>query len=223
MRKSAASSGELGASAWAGCAVWPEWPALPSPARSSPRTTDSASTLLLPGTSLTHVFPVTAATSSHPLRELFLTDLCISYMRNTSTSVLVLFTGKCCNRAQLSNIHRHRAVGEGRLPSTVSQKLIKLEMRRQAQMKRGKLNSFPLLWNSTCLFRKEHAVSFHSCGRFSGPLAIAANAPRLTSPRCPIRKAQPPRCPSLRWWPLGGQYGHPAQPLLRQTRSHNGH
>ena len=51
--------------------------------------------------------------------------------------------------------------------------------------------------------------------------AIAANAPRLTSPRCPIRKAQPPRYPSLRWWPLRGQCGHPAQPLLCQTR-HSG-
>lgn len=177
MRRSAASSGELGASAWAGCAVWPEWPALPSPSRSSPGATDSASTLLLPGTSLTHVFPVTAATSSHPLRELFLTDLCISYMRNTSTSVLVHFTGKCCNHAQLSNIHCHGAVGEGRLPSTVSQKLIKLEMRRQVQMKRGKLNSFPFLWNLTRLFRKEHAVSFHSCGRFSGPLPLLPTLP----------------------------------------------
>lgn len=172
MHRSAASSGELGASAWAGCEVRPEGPALPSPPRSSPRTTDSAFTFLLLGMSLIHVFPVTAATSSHPLRELFLTDLCISYMRNTSTSVLVRFTGKCCNCAQLSNIRRRGAVGEGRLPSALSQKLIKLEMRRQALMKRRKLNSFPLLRNSTRLFRKEHAVSFHSRGRFSGPLPM---------------------------------------------------
>ena len=87
-----------------------------SPPRSSPRTTDSAFTFLLLGTSLIHVFPVTAATSSHPLRELFLTDLCISYMRNTSTSVLVRFTGKCCNRAQLSNIRRRGAVGKAVSP-----------------------------------------------------------------------------------------------------------
>lgn len=53
-----------------------------------------------------------------------------------------------------------------------------------------------------------------------GASAIAANAPSLSSPRCPVRKAQPPRCPS-RWWPLGGHCGHPAQPLLCQTR-HSG-
>lgn len=56
--------------------------------------------------SLVPAFPVTATTSSHPLGRLFLTDLCISYMRKTSTSVLVCLTGKCCNHAQLSNTHR---------------------------------------------------------------------------------------------------------------------
>lgn len=52
------------------------------------------------GPSLVPVFPDGAA-SSRPLGGLFLTGLCISCMRKTSTSVLVCFTGKCCNCAQL--------------------------------------------------------------------------------------------------------------------------
>lgn len=117
-----------GAPAWAGYAVGPEGPASLSPLRRGPKTVDSASTFLSVGMSLIHVLPVTATTSSHPLRELFLTDLCISYMRKTSTSVLVHFTGKCCNHAQLSNINHHGAAGEARLGNKVSQKLMKLEM-----------------------------------------------------------------------------------------------
>lgn len=64
------------------------------------------------------VFPVAVTTSSHPLGELFLTDLCISSMRKTSTSVLVCLTGKCCNRAQLSNIDRR--LGSTRLQNESS-------------------------------------------------------------------------------------------------------
>lgn len=107
----------LAAPAWARCEVEPE--GLPESPEEGPKDMDSASTFLFVGMSLIHVLPVTATTSSHPLRELFLTDLCISYMRKTSTSVLVRFTGKCCNRAQLSTINHHRAAGEAHLSNTV--------------------------------------------------------------------------------------------------------
>lgn len=110
-----------------------------------------------------------------------------------------------------------RSSREGRLPSAVSQKLIKLEMRKQAPMKRRKLNSFPLLWNSARLFRKEHTVSFHSRGRFSG-LCHCCQCSQTDLPEVSTRKAQPPRYPPLRWWPLGGHCGQPAKPLLCQTR-----
>lgn len=65
------------------CEEEPAGPASQRPLTRRPRPRDPASTFLCVGMSLLHVLPVTATTSSRPLRELFLTDLCISCMRKT--------------------------------------------------------------------------------------------------------------------------------------------